>query len=173
MAMTYWKADDGFDHQTSATQDLIRAIMRLKLTEKLREELGATYSPRSGNVSSELYPGYGYIFASSEIEPKDIETVQAAITEIATSMASGSITEDELQRARKPILEGMEEADEDNGSWIGLLDEAQSLPGDLDRWRSAEAMYQSITVEQLTEASSKYFTEENTLRMSIISDKAE
>ena len=173
MAMTYWKADDGFDHKTSAVQGLLRAIMRLELTDKLREELGATYSPWAGNTASELYPGYGYIFASSEIEPKDIERVHAAIDEIARQMAEGAITEDQLQRARKPILEGMEEAEEDNGSWIGLVDEAQSLPGDLDRWRNDEAVYSAITVEELTAAASKYFTPENTLRISIVSDKVE
>ena len=173
MAMTYWKADDGFDHKTSAVQGLLRAIMRLELTDKLREELGATYSPWAGNTASELYPGYGYIFASSEIEPKDIERVHAAIDEIARQMAEGAITEDQLQRARKPILEGMEEAEEDNGSWIGLIDEAQSLPGDLDRWRNDEAVYSAITVEELTAAASKYFTPENTLRISIVSDKVE
>ena len=147
--------------------------MRLKLTEKLREELGATYSPRAGNVASELFPDYGYIFASSEIEPQDVETVHIAIDEIAASMASGGITEDELQRARKPILESMEEAEEDNGSWIGLLDEAQSLPGDLDRWRNDEVVYEAITVDELTAAAGRYFTPENTLRMSIVSDKSE
>ena len=173
MAMTYWKADDGFDHKTSAVQGLLRAILRLELTDKLREELGATYSPWAGNTASELYPGYGYIFASSEIEPKDIERVHAAIDEIARQMAEGAITEDQLQRARKPILEGMEEAEEDNGSWIGLIDEAQSLPGDLDRWRNDEAVYSAITVEELTAAAAKYFTPENTLRISIVSDKVE
>ena len=173
MAMTYWKADDGFDHKLSATQDLLRAIMRLKLTDKLREELGATYSPRAGNTASEVYPGYGYISASSEIEPQDIERVHAAIDEIAAQMAGGGISEDELQRARKPIMEGMEEAEEDNGSWIGLIDEAQSLPGDLDRWRNDEAVYQAITVDELTAAAASYFTPENTLRISIVSDKVE
>lgn len=173
MAMTYWKADDGYDHKTNATQDLIRAVLRLKLTDKLREELGATYSPRAGNVSSEIYPNYGYIFAASEIEPQDVDTVYAAIDEIAQSMATGGITEDELQRARKPIMEGMEEAEEDNGSWIGLLDEAQSLPGDLDRWRKDELMYESISVKDLTEASAKYFTADNRLRISVTSDKIE
>ena len=173
MAMTYWKSDDGFDHKVSATQDLLRAIMRLKATDKLREELGATYSPRAGNSASEIYPGYGYIFAASEVEPQDVERVHAAIDEIAEQMASGGISEDELQRARKPILEGMEEAEEDNGSWIFLIDEAQSLPGDLDRWRNDEAVYEAITVEELTAAAARYFTPENTLRISIISDKVE
>ena len=173
MAMTYWKADDGYDHKTSAEQDLLRAIMRLKLTDKLREELGATYSPRAGNVASEIYPGYGYMSASSEIEPQDIPTVHAAIDEIAASMVAGGITEDELTRARKPILEGMEEAEEDNGSWIGLIDEAQSLPGDLDRWRNDEAVYSAITVEELTAAAGRYLVPENALKVSIVSDKAE
>ena len=67
----------------------------------------------------------------------------------------------------------MEEADEDNGSWIGLIDEAQSLPGDLDRWRKDEAVYQAITVDELTAAAAKYFTAENSLKISITSDKVE
>ena len=99
--------------------------------------------------------------------------MHAAIDEIAASMVAGGITEDELTRARKPILEGMEEAEEDNGSWIGLIDEAQSLPGDLDRWRNDEAVYSAITVEELTAAAGRYLVPENALKVSIVSDKAE
>ena len=173
MAMTYWQAGDGFDHVRDAQQDLLRAVLRLKLIDKLREELGATYSPGADNIASQIYPGYGYIYASSEVEPQDVPTVHAAIDEIAASIVAGGITEDELQRARQPILEGMEEAKEDNGAWIGLIDEAQSLPGDLDRWRTDEAVYSAVTVDDLTALAGEYLTPDNALRISIVSENAE
>jgi len=173
LALTYWKGPDGTDQKVDAELDVLRAVMRLKLTEKLREELGATYSPGAGYTASEIYPDYGYFFTQSEVEPGDVGLVHDAVAEIAEGIRGGSITADELQRARQPILENIEEADEDNGAWIGLIDEAQSLPGDLDRWRKTEAIYNAITLEDLTALATSVLAPANELRVSIVSEKAE
>ncbi|MEO1405757.1 MAG: insulinase family protein, partial [Pseudomonadota bacterium] len=58
LALTYWPTTDGFDQKSTYTRTLLRAILRLKLTDTLREELGATYSPSAGSTSSTLFPGY-------------------------------------------------------------------------------------------------------------------
>ena len=173
LALTYWPTTDNSDQKSTYVRNLLRAVLRLKLTDTLREELGATYSPGAGSNASGTYPGYGYLSATSEVNPADIDRVFEAVADIAADMAAGGISEDELQRARQPILENIEEARETNGSWLGIVDEAQTAPEFLERWRTSPDVYQSITVEDLTAAAIRWFDPDKALQVRIVSSNAE
>ncbi|MEO0882236.1 MAG: insulinase family protein [Pseudomonadota bacterium] len=173
LALTYWPTTDGFDQKSAYTRDLLRAIMRLKLTETLREDLGATYSPSASSSASNLFPGFGYIAAVSEVDPGDVDLVQDAVDQITQDMAEGGITEDELQRARQPILENIEESRERNGAWLAIVDEAQTDPNRLERWRTAADVYASITREDLVTAASTWLKTDTALKIRIVSANAE
>ena len=47
--MTYWPTTDDGDPQEEAVMNLLAGVMRLNLRDKIREELGATYSPSAGS----------------------------------------------------------------------------------------------------------------------------
>lgn len=173
LALVYWPTDDNSDQRATYTRSLLRAVMRLKLTDALREDLGATYSPSASSSSSNVYPGYGYISASSEVNPRDLDTVFEAIMAIATEMRDGNITEDELQRARQPILENIEEGRENNRSWLGIVDEAQTAPAFLDRWRTSAEVYSDIALPDLVDAANTYLTPDAALQIRIVSSEAE
>jgi len=170
LAMVYWPTDSRADQKTNATQTLLRSVMRLKLTETLREELGATYSPSANSVRSPVFPGYGYLSAVSNVEPGDVDRVMAAIDDIASGMAEGSITEDELQRARQPVLENIEEQLENNSVWLGFIDTAQTDPDYLAEVRTRTEVYELITREDLTAMAAQYLKTEEALKIRIISE---
>ena len=52
-----WQTDDGEDLRDDITRDLLAATMGLRLTETLREELGATYSPQAISFSQRTFDG--------------------------------------------------------------------------------------------------------------------
>jgi zinc protease len=168
LALVYWPTTDDSNVRLARTLSLLRAVMRLKLTETLREELGATYSPNAGSTTSDVFPGYGFMSASSEVEPDKIDAVYAAIDTIAASLASGGITEDERKRALTPILESIEESLEDNGTWLNAISRSQTRPTDLDRFRSRKADFEAITVAELTAAARTYLKPDAALRVRIV-----
>ena len=170
LAMVYWPTDSRADQKTNSTQNLLRSVMRLKLTEVLREELGATYSPNANSERSYVFPGFGFVSATSAVEPQDVDRVMMAIDAIANEMATGGITEDELQRARQPILENIEERLENNGAWLSYIATAQSDPDYLAEVRSGADVYSSITVEDLTAMAAQYLQPEEALKIRIISE---
>ena len=170
LAMVYWPTDSRADQKTNSTQSLLRSVMRLKLTEILREELGATYSPGANSERSFVFPGFGFVSATSAVEPQDIDRVMAAIDAIASDMATGGITEDELQRARQPILENIEERLENNSAWLSYIATAQSDPEYLSQVRTSADVYTSITVEDLTAMAAQYLKSEEALKVRIDSE---
>ena len=169
-ASVYWPTDSRADQKTNATQTLLRSVLRLKLTEILREELGATYSPTATSQRSPIYSGYGYLSASSAVEPQDVDRVMAAIDMIALDMASGGISEDELQRARQPILENIEEQTQNNGVWLRYIDTAQTDPEFLAEIRTRADAYTSVTLEDLTAMAQQYLRPEAALKIRIVSE---
>jgi len=173
LAMIYWPTTDDSDQKETYTLRLLRSIFRLKLTDELREALGATYSPGANSLNSSVYPGYGYMSATSEVDPSNIDLVFETIEKITQGMAAGDISEDELQRARQPILENIEENERSNGSWMGVVATAQSQSEYLDRRRTVKTVYEAITTDDIVAAADKYLKPEEALQIRIISDKVD
>lgn len=171
LALVYWPTTDDSDQKRTYTQRLLRSIFQLKLTDELREKLGATYSPSANSQNSSVFPGYGYLSAASEVEPGDVDLVFDAINTITLDMAAGDITEDELQRARQPILENIEESIRNNGTWMGIVSTAQTKPDYLDRQRTVAEVYRAITTQDIITAAGQYLKPEAALQIRIISDK--
>ncbi len=170
LAMVYWPTDSRADQKTNSIQTLLQSVLQLKLTETLREELGATYSPSADGVRSPVFPGFGYISAVSNVRPQDVELVMDAIDEIVVKIANGSITDDELQRARQPILENIEEQQESNSVWLRFIDTAQTDPDYLAEIRTRAEVYKAITPKDLTTMATEYLRPDEALKIRIISE---
>jgi zinc protease len=69
----------------------------------------------------------------------------------------GGVSEDELQRAREPLVKTMEQSLRDNGYWLtAVLARAQEKPEVLDWSRTRMADVQSITAAELSALAKKY-----------------
>lgn len=168
LALVFWPADDDSDALRTRRLRLLRSVFDLKLTERIREELGATYSPSAMSAFSSVNPGYGYLGVSLDLEPGEVDALYGVVDEIAASMVAGEISEDEVDRARRPILEQIEENLEQNEYWLSLISTAQTQPEYLDRHRVAADQYRSITREELIEAAAAYLRPETAYRVSIL-----
>lgn len=158
--VTVWPTDDDDDVRTEATMDLLAAVMDLKMTEKLREELGATYSASVDSSMSSEYDGFGTFFVGSTVDPARIDEVEAAVDQAVAELRDAAVDTDLLARARNPIIEGIREGMKRNGSWIGVVDEAQSEPARIARLLGQEALYAGITAEEILAAARTYLTPE-------------
>jgi len=146
---TYWPAPDGSDAKTSREISMISSLFRLRLTEVLREEEGASYSPSAFAHTSRTFPDYGYLGVSLEVSPEDIDRVSAKVDEIAAEFRAGRIDDDLFERAIKPVLESIETSLESNGYWMSVISEAQTDEERLARHRSRSEAYQNMTVDDL------------------------
>lgn len=138
------------------TRDLLAAVMTLRLTEKLREELGATYSPEAISFSNINLKGFGYLAAYATVRPEAMDNTAAAIRDIAAELAAQPPAADLLERARNPIRSDFEQAETQNGGWIAYVAEAQSDPSLLDRWRKRLATLDAITPAEVQAAAQRY-----------------
>ncbi|WP_421789002.1 M16 family metallopeptidase [Hyphobacterium sp.] len=164
----YWPTTDDTDPRRSRTLRLMRAVLALKLTETLREAEAFTYSAASSNVESFYHPDYGYLYVGADVTVDNVEEVYATIDQIAEDMANGEITDDELLRARRPLLEQIQNAFESNGVWLSWLTQSIEHPERLDRIRSITSDYESISLDEIVDVARTYIRDDTAYRVSIL-----
>jgi zinc protease len=85
-----------------------------------------------------------------------MDSVASAIRQIATDLRAAPPSEDEMLRARKPILERWQRQARENGSWVTLVAEAQERPELLERRRTRTAVLEAITPADIAAAADRY-----------------
>jgi zinc protease len=173
MANIYYPAGDGFDPQRRAAMDLLESVFRLKALDRFRERDGATYSPIVSAQLSRVFPDYGFIWVGLDVDVDDVPAMYGVTDEVAATLAAGEISEDELQRARQPILEQIEESRERNPFWVNALSRSQTEPQRLEDIRTAQARYEAVTVEDLAALAAEVLQPENAYRVSILPEGVE
>ena len=168
MANIYWPVGDAFDARRARAIDLMAEVYSLKATERFREREGATYSPIVSSQASIIFPDYGFLWVGLDVDRSEVERMYDIADELAAAMASGDITEDELQRARQPVLERLSQSMESNPMWLGQISRSQTYPERLDRLRTAAEDYNAVTVEEITALAAEYLQPERAYRVSIL-----
>jgi len=152
--------------------NVLATILDDRLRTKLREELGATYSPQA-HASASMVFDYGNLMAMSIGAPEDVEKVTGLIHQMGLQLGSEGVSQDELDRALKPILSNLEKTLRDNGYWLNtVMAQSQSEPYRLDWARERDADYASINLEEINALAKKHLAKSNAAQMAILPEKA-
>jgi zinc protease len=170
MAVAHWPTADIFEIEKTRRLGMLSAILDDRLRIKIREELGDAYSPFAHNLPSDTWKGYGYLFASVTVDPPQAKKVNEVIASIAADLAKGtSITEDELERAKKPQVVSIEEMRRTNRYWMSsVLESSQEYPQRLDWSRTFVDDYKNITVEEINALAKEFLKEDTRVSVTII-----
>jgi zinc protease len=121
MLVLAWKTDDFWDIQRTRGLHLLAEVFSDKMRRVIREKLGASYSPQVYNVSSRIYKGYGVMQAMLIVDPKQIEVLKKEVLHIARDMWQGKISEEELERAKGPMLTSLKDMVRTNKYWLNSV----------------------------------------------------
>ncbi len=148
--------------------NLVAAILSDRLREEIREKLGASYSPQAAAEGSDALINLGYLLALSTSKPDDAQHLDEVTCNLASSMAEKGATEDELQRALKPVLSQLDKSLRDNNYWLQtVMSRCQEDPKRLDMARVRDADYRSIKLEEINRLAQKYLGNNNAIRIII------
>lgn len=164
----YWPAPDGTDAVAARRAGMLANLFELRLTEVLREDEGATYSPNVSRNGSRIYPNYGFIGASIEVSPDRIDLMADRIRDVAAEFWAGDIDADLFERGIKPTLENLETSLESNSLWMGVLSQAQTDPEPVARFRARDETYQNMTREDLKPVAKQVFQPKRSIEIQIL-----
>jgi zinc protease len=151
-----WTTTGDHDQKTTQSMDLLARVATLRLTDELREKLGATYGVSANSDMSNLYLQRGTFSVSTAGDPKDIATIEATVDQVISALVKSPIDSDLFERARKPVLESYADWKKQNNTWLGVVAETQTNADRLNRFRKSESNFASITVNDLWELAKRY-----------------
>jgi len=148
--------------------NILSSIFENRIREEIREKLGASYSPDARAMGSDALDNFGYVMGQSVGKPEDLELLLKTMRDIAHELAEKGATDDELDRALKPVLGMLDKSNRDNGYWLStVLGQSQADPKRLDFARTRDSDYRSITLKEINALAKKYLAAENALMISI------
>ena len=171
LVRVYWPAPDASDPANAYRMSVLRSVFRNRLTEVLREEMGATYSPGAGTYSDSLFDGYGYMFANVTVQPQMADEVRKRTLEVGEEFRQGMIDEDAFQRAVTPAIEDIQSTVENNGYWLSVLGDAQTDGAGLARYRVMEPTYRSMTLDEIKALAAQVFVADKSVAAYIMPAK--
>ncbi|MCJ9428650.1 M16 family metallopeptidase [Kordiimonas marina] len=149
-----WPTDDNTDIKRTAALNLLSDVLESRLRDKVREDMGAAYAPGVSHSASSFLKGFGLFIVQTDARPKDVGTLEGIIEKLAEHV--GTISADEMKRARAPVLAAHHAALETNRYWLGRLLLAQSDPQTLTYSDRYYAALKALTPADLEKVAAEY-----------------
>ena len=163
-----WPTRDDSDLKETLVLELLQRVTQLELTDSLREELGEAYSPFVSASQSSVWTNYGTFTMGSSLAPDRLDAARDAMLGVLAKLRGDSITQDTLDRARKPYLEVYDNTLKGNSGWMNLVDRAQSESERIDRFQMGKDVLSSITLEEVQAAARKYLDPDSRLEIRVV-----
>lgn len=160
-----WPTTDDRDPVETLRLELLERVVKLELTDVLREKLGKAYSPSASHDASRDWAGYGTFTIAVSVETGEVQATQAAIAETIDSLLAGPIDSDLLLRARQPMIERYDNALKTNGGWMALAARTQSEPDRIERFVNGKTRLAAITPQELLETARHYLAREKAVEL--------
>lgn len=160
-------ADPGGDEFEMHRLRVATGILRIKLREILREELGGTYSVSASATNSRPLPGYGTVSISFGSAPGNVEAmVGRVLREIERLRAEGP-TDEDVRNQQELERRELETAEKQNNYWLSSLDTAELLGLDPRRIAKRRERIDLLTRENLHATFQKYLPLDRYTRVSL------
>lgn len=146
-----WAAPAGFAHLARRKNELLAGVITNRLAEKIREEMGATYSPSCNVWRSDFQPENAYFIASLTCEPGEVKRIADSVRQAADELARNGVSNEEFERARQPLLQSTPAQLRNNSYWLyACVATAQSRPGELEGPRTRESDLTQLTPAEIS-----------------------
>ncbi|MDL2308357.1 insulinase family protein [Bacteroidales bacterium OttesenSCG-928-C03] len=128
---------------------MLNNIIRIKLTEDIRERLGGTYGT-SFSLSPRRYPVPQITMSISlGCDPTRMDELTDAIFALLDDVIQNGPSEIDIDKAKKQLCNGREVAVKENNSWISWLDLLYDYGDKLQTLEEYQANVNAITVDDL------------------------
>ena len=169
-----WPTDDFWDISRTRRVSVLASVLGDRLRKKIREELGATYSPAVYNRPSRVDPGYGVLRTRMIVDPSQAAMLTEKVREAGARLAEEGISADELERALEPVLTSIRDLVRTNRYWLGsVLSMSSRHPQQLEWPLTIQQDFAAITVNDISTLAARYLQPEKAAEVIIMPAKKE
>ena len=168
IALVAWPTDGFFaDQQIQRVLNVTAAILQTRLTDRLRVAEGVTYSPSVSTSTSRTVAGFGYVYAQVETPVDKLDTFHAELNRLVEALQAAPPTQDEMERAKRPMLEQRIKWLRDNSYWVSALSVAQADARQFEGIRDLVSGTDAVTAEQVMQAARRFLVKDTAFRLTV------
>ena len=168
-----WPTRDDSDLKETIELGLLARMLRIELTDRLREDLGQAYATQASSSPSSVYRDYGTFVLFAPVASSEVETVRGVFRELLEDFRSSPADPDLIERARQPMLEAYDNALKSLGGWMGLASRAQTKPERLDRWFAGPELLKAVTAQDIQAMAQRYLAPEDAVEFLVLPEEPE
>jgi len=157
LVVVAFPTEDFWDIQRTRRLSVLAELYNEKLRQRIRENLGAAYSPYAYNRSYRAYKGYGMTQIFVQVDPKQASSIVKEVRKIADQLRTEISDSDEFRRILDPTLTYIKDLRQKNSYWLNsVLTGAARHPEQLEWARSFETDYAAVQIEEIAALARKY-----------------
>ena len=168
--MGFWHYDQKIDLVEKVALEILARVIKTRMWESLREDLGLSYSPTANFSSHDEYPNFSTIEASLDCSPADAPEIAEAILRISNKIFRYGVSQEEVNGSLRPYKVKMRQALRSNEYLINhLLKRAQErsdLTHELVDLKKGDL--NQVSAEIVNRLARKIFMPENSRTVAII-----
>ena len=111
----YWPTTDFSNVSEVRRLFVLAKALGNRVLERVRNEQGLTYSAHGDHAPSQAFPGFGFLYAIVDAPPGKARQLAEEMSAIGAAIYRDGITEDELARARNPLVSELKRLLQTNG----------------------------------------------------------
>jgi zinc protease len=163
-----WPTRDDKDPQEAVGLEVLERVVRLTLTDAIREKLGQSYSPSASSTLSRVYPGYGTFTVTASVNAREVEATKKAMAEIVRELRAAPVAADVLARAKAPLAEEYANLLKRNTGWLLLVDRAQSEADRLERFARMPERLAAVSAADIHALARRYLDYDKAVRIVVL-----
>ncbi len=149
--------------QKQKVANILSQILSNKMIDFVREKKGSYVANSSSKVNLDI-PEASSIIGYFNLKPEQIEEFKNYIHDLTEEIKAGNISEDEIKRAKEPIIKDISAHRQNNQYWLNQISRSQTYPERLNQDREyKKEKYNQVTKAELIDLAQKIFIPENYL----------
>ena len=171
LCMVAYPTSDVWEIGRTRRLNILGDIFTDRIRERIREKMGATYSPGAWNMASRAYKDYGYLSAIVRVDGEKARQMAEEVKAIAEELRKDGVTEDELQRAVAPSVTEVKETLRTNAYWLGTVLSGSSRHPEQIAWsRTILTDYESISAQEISGMAASWLVNDQSAMILVIPD---
>ena len=158
VALKIWLSAGRKNTDDMRVDNVLGAVLDDVLHKDVREAQGKVYSPFAYNNSSTWINDIGFMTAGTFVVPNYNAEMLNTLEECGKKTI-GNISKDEFERAKIPLIKGVEANKRRNSYWLdAVLDMSQCKPVNIDLARTIDTGYADVSLEQVLRRAKEIFS---------------
>lgn len=174
LAYIAWPTTDAVADRTEARRaSILSEVLNLRVLEEIRERQALAYSPGVGSSASDTFAGYGFISIRAETAAEKTTDFFAAVETIVASLRDAPPSEDELNRARLPVIESLRRSQAGNEYWLAQLGDVAARPEEVEQTLTHISDLEALTPADIQALARQYLTPDTAWRAVVVAAGAQ